>query len=60
MNSFFWDCVKFMQVTAKWLGLTYEEWNVILFVIIHPLITIALLYGFIYYCKKYRGSKKTI
>lgn len=57
MNSFFWDCVHFMQVTAKWLGLTYEEWNVILFVIIHPLLTTLLLFLLLRYRYKYRRLK---
>ena len=42
-----------MQVTAKWLGLTYEEWNVILFVIIHPLLTLTILLFLLRYRYKY-------
>lgn len=60
MNSFFWDCVHFMQVTAKWLGLTYEDWNVMLFVIIHPLVTLVLLAAAVSYRKKYLHLKKKV
>lgn len=52
MEGFFWWCVDVMDLSAAWLGLTYEEWNVILFVIIHPLITLVLLITSIYYYRK--------
>lgn len=58
MNKFFLDCVHFMQVTAKWLGLTYEDWNVILFVFIHPLLTLALLVLLLRYRNKYLKLKR--
>lgn len=53
MDHFFWRCVEFMKITAAWLGLTYEEWNVILFVIIHPLITVLFIFAAFYYRIKY-------
>ena len=57
MEDFFWWCVDVMDLSAAWLGLTYEEWNVILFVIIHPLITLVLLITSIYY---YRKAKQVL
>jgi hypothetical protein len=59
MNNFFEDCVRFMQVTARWLGLTYEEWNVVLFVIVHPLITLVLIGTTIYYRRKFKRYRQT-
>ena len=50
MDSIFWICVKIMQVMSGMLGITYQQLNVILFVIIHPAITIYLFFQF----KKYK------
>lgn len=47
-----------MQITAGWLGLTYEQWNVILFVIIHPAITLTLLLITWWYYRKYKKIKQ--
>ena len=58
MNEFFWWCVRVMDVSAGWLGLTYEEWNVILFVIIHPLITLAFIATTIYFCRKAKRAHR--
>lgn len=57
MHQFFWKCVHFMEYTAKLLGLTYEQWNVILFVIIHPLLTVVVLCLALHYRKKYRRAR---
>ena len=43
MNEIFDWCVQFMIDGAHFLGITYKEFNVWLFVIIHPAITLALL-----------------
>jgi mannose/fructose/N-acetylgalactosamine-specific phosphotransferase system component IID len=51
MDTIFWICVKIMQVMSKSLGITYEQLNVILFVILHPAITIFLFL-------KYRKYKR--
>lgn len=51
MDTIFWICVKIMQVMSKMLGITYQQLNVILFVILHPAITL-ILYA------KYRKYKK--
>jgi Flp pilus assembly protein TadB len=42
MEMIFWICVKIMQIMANMLGITYQQLNVILFVIIHPAITVFL------------------
>ena len=43
IKSYFWWCVELLQDTADWMGITYEELNVWVFVVIHPLITVVLL-----------------
>jgi hypothetical protein len=51
MDTIFWICVKIMQVMSQLLGITYQQLNVILFVILHPAITLILYV-------KYRKYKK--
>ena len=48
MDQIFNICVQIMVISAHMLGLSYQQWNVILFVIIHPLITLILL-GLVFY-----------
>ena len=43
MNYLFYRCVEFMHDLASFTGLTYEEVNIWLFVIIHPIITLLLI-----------------
>lgn len=54
MDTIFWICVKIMQVTSDFLGITYQQLNVILFVFIHPAITLLL---YVKYRKYKRISK---
>ena len=51
MDTIFWICVKIMQLMSSALGITYQQLNVILFVILHPAITVILY-------TKYRKYKK--
>ena len=51
MDTIFWICVKIMQVMSNVLGITYQQLNVFLFVILHPAITLILFF-------KYRKHKK--
>ena len=51
MDTIFWICVKIMQLMSNALGITYQQLNVILFVILHPAITVILY-------MKYRKYKK--
>jgi hypothetical protein len=50
MDTIFWICVKIMQVVSNLLGITYQQLNVILFVIMHPTITCILFLKY----KKYK------
>ncbi|HUH74109.1 MAG TPA: hypothetical protein VLZ75_06835 [Chitinophagales bacterium] len=54
MEMIFWACVKIMQVMSSILGITYQQLNVILFVVLHPAITILL---FVKY-RKYKNLWK--
>lgn len=51
MDTIFWICVKIMQIMSNVLGITYQQLNVLLFVIIHPIITLVLFI-------KYRKYKR--
>jgi len=51
MDTIFWICVKIMQEMSNFMGITYQQLNVILFVIVHPTITIVLFH-------KYRKYKR--
>ncbi len=51
METVFWICVKIMQVMSNVLGITYQQLNVLLFVILHPTITLILFV-------KYRKYKR--
>ena len=53
METIFYICVKIMQVMSNALGITYQQLNVILFVILHPMITIYLYYQYKTYKKRY-------
>jgi hypothetical protein len=43
MNTLFYDCVYLLKEVAKFFDITYEEANIWIFVIIHPLITIFFI-----------------
>ena len=43
VKLYFWWCVRLLQEISKWMGISYEELNVWVFVIIHPLITVILI-----------------
>lgn len=51
METIFWICVKLMMLTSHLIGISYQQLNVLLFVIIHPLITILLYLKY----KKYKN-----
>lgn len=61
MHDLFYFCVDVLRKIAGLTGLTYEEANIWIFVIIHPLITLIFILLFIIYYKKYKqGSKKNL
>ncbi len=58
MKELFDFCVELLNKIATVTGLTYEEANIWIFVIIHPAITMLLLISAIYLL--YQKRKKTI
>lgn len=58
MDTAFWICVKIIQEMSKILGMTYEELNIWLFVIIHPILTLIFMLLFIKYKRLYNKKNK--
>ncbi|MEJ8757614.1 hypothetical protein WG947_11425 [Pontibacter sp. H259] len=54
MDTIFWICVQLMVMGAKLLGISYQQLNVILFVILHPAVTIFFWYQYRRYKRKYK------
>ena len=52
MNEIFNACVEFLHYCANFLGLTYQEINVWIFVVIQPIIFIIMLLWIIYLKKE--------
>ena len=42
MDRLFWHCVDILNVVASWLGVTYEELNIWVFIVIQPAIIVIL------------------
>jgi hypothetical protein len=57
-SSFDW-CVWVLEVIAPRIGMTYNEINIWLFVIIHPLITLGAIAAAVYYRKKFLAHSRT-
>ncbi len=57
MDKAFWICVRIIEVMSNMLGITYEELNIWLFVIIHPIITLIFIILYIKYKILYNKSK---
>lgn len=57
MGVLFDICVQIMIVGAKFLGITYKEFNIWLFVIIHPIITLYFFWLYRKYKKKFNNAK---
>jgi len=47
MDKTFYKCVDFLQWLADKLNITYEELNVIIFVIGWPLVTVGLIIAYL-------------
>ncbi|MDQ7917392.1 hypothetical protein RBU60_07385 [Mesonia sp. MT50] len=60
MDEIFWICVELMKKGAAILGITYEEFNVILFVLIHPAITLFFIFSYWKYKKLYSRQRKSL
>ncbi|MEI6853228.1 MAG: hypothetical protein WCL06_10310 [Bacteroidota bacterium] len=60
MNDFFNLCVHILKVSADFCGMTYQEINVWLFVIIHPVVTLVLFILWLISINKNRKLKTQI
>jgi len=59
MNELFDICVEVLYWIADITGLTYKEANIWIFVIIHPIITVALFATVIWQRNKINRKVKT-
>ena len=57
INAYFSWCVHLLQDMSAWMGISYQELNVWVFVVIHPLITLLLGYWIIRLRRKLKGPK---
>lgn len=61
INFYYYDvCVSIMKHLAKLTNTTYEEINLIVFVIIHPTITLIFLLLLLKYYYKYKKLSNII
>lgn len=44
INSYFSWCVSLMYEIAGFMEISYEDFSILVFVVIHPLISVALLF----------------
>ena len=57
INAYFSWCVHLLQDMSTWMGISYQELNVWVFVVIHPLITLLLVYWIIRLRRQLKGPK---
>ena len=57
INAYFSWCVHLLQDMSDWMGISYQELNVWVFVVIHPLITLLLAYWIIRLRRQLKGPK---
>ena len=57
INAYFSWCVHLLQDMSTWMGISYQELNVWVFVVIHPLITLLLAYWIIRLRRRFKGPK---
>ena len=60
INSFFNWCCSCINFYAHKMGFTYEELNIILFVVLEPLVILLLSGLLIYKSKQYSRLKKLL
>ena len=51
METIFWICVKLMVLISHLIGISYQQLNVVLFIILHPAINLLLYFKY----KKYKN-----
>lgn len=58
MNELFYNCVELLRTAAKLVNMSYEEINIWLFVIIMPLLIIALIISNFFWALAWRNAKR--
>ena len=56
MDTIFWICVRLMQLGSQFLGISYQQLNVLLFVLIHPALTLFLFFRYRRYKKLWKEA----
>jgi len=59
MDTIFWICVKLMVLVSHAIGISYQQLNVLLFVILHPAITLVLFLKYRKYKRLFTEGLKT-
>jgi hypothetical protein len=59
METVFWICVKLMVLVSHAIGISYQQLNVLLFVILHPAITLVLFLKYRKYKRLFTESLRT-
>ena len=57
VHDLFWLCVNFMKFICEHTGISYEALNILLFVIIHPLVTLLLLFWVLRLRRKLKSKR---
>ena len=60
MDFIFWVCVRLMVILAHLLHISYQQLNVLLFVVLHPSLTLCCYWRWQVYKKRYRASVSRI
>ena len=58
INAYFSWCVQLLYDMSAWIGITYEELNVWVFVVIHPIITVILVWWVLRLRRQIKGPSK--
>ena len=59
MNKVFDQSVRFLQLTSAQLGMTYQELNVWIFLIIEPIVLVILLIKIYVLTKKIKNYERS-
>lgn len=57
METIFWICVRLMQLASHFLGISYQQLNVLLFVLLHPALTIFLFFRYRKYKRLWKEAQ---
>ncbi len=58
IDKLFWACVKILEIWSERLGISYEELNIWLFVVLHPLLTLTLIILLFLSLRRSKGKQR--